>query len=120
MLVKRLDDCHEIIANDGCRLRELLHPDRDGAELGYSLALAWVDPGERTLPHRLRRQTEVYLILDGEGRMHIGDESGTLEKGDAVAIPAGAVQWIENTGEGVLHFAALVSPPWRAEDDLRT
>ncbi|MHC4223528.1 MAG: cupin domain-containing protein [Planctomycetota bacterium] len=119
MLVKRLDDCPEILANDGCRLRELLHPDRDDADLGYSLALARVDPGERTLPHRLRRQTEVYLMLDGEGRMHIGEETEELGKGDAVVIPAGAVQWIENTGQEVLFFAALVSPPWQAEDDLR-
>ena len=119
MLIKRLDDCLEILANDGCRLRELLHPDRDDADVGYSLALAWVDPGERTVPHRLRRQTEVYLILKGTGRMHVGDQSDELAGGDAVVIPTGAVQWIENTGSEVLHFAALVSPPWQAEDDLR-
>jgi mannose-6-phosphate isomerase-like protein (cupin superfamily) len=119
MLIKRLGDCPEILANDGCRLRELLHPDRDDAELGYSLALAWVDPGEKTLPHKLRAQTEVYLILRGSGRMHIEDETSELSEGDTVVIPRGAVQWIENAGEGVLQFAALVSPPWRAEDDVR-
>ena len=32
MLIKHESDCPEIIANDGCRLRELLHPDRAGQE----------------------------------------------------------------------------------------
>ena len=48
MLIKRLKSCPEIVANDGCRLKELLHPDRDEVDLGYSLAIAWVDPGRRT------------------------------------------------------------------------
>lgn len=119
MLIKRMDRCEEIVANDGCRLRELLHPDRDETDIPYSVALAWVDPGERTLPHLLQNQTEVYLVLRGTGRMHIDEESADVEEGDLVEIPRGATQWIENTGDETLHFAALVSPPWRAEDDVR-
>ena len=34
-------------------------------------------------------------------------------------IPPNKNQWIENIGENVLVFAALVSPPWRDEDDVR-
>lgn len=120
MLIKRASDCEEIIASDGCRLRELLHPDRDPVETRHSLALAWVDPGEETLPHRLRDRTEVYFVIAGVGRMHIGDESEEVAPGDAIVIPAGAEQWIENIGSEALHFAAIVDPPWRAEDDLRT
>jgi len=44
MQVKSLASTKEIIANDGCRLRELLHPDHDPALITYSLAIAWVDP----------------------------------------------------------------------------
>ncbi|MHC4818459.1 MAG: cupin domain-containing protein [Planctomycetota bacterium] len=119
MLIKRLKSCPEIVANDGCRLRELLHPDRDDADVAYSLAVAWVDPGERTHAHTLRRQTEVYLVVIGKGTMHIDDEVDEVEEGDAVVIPPGRVQWIENPGPDRLCFAALVSPPWQAEDDVR-
>ena len=52
MLVKKLKRCAEIVANDGCRLREVLHPERDGVDLPFSQAVAWVDPGEATHPHR--------------------------------------------------------------------
>ena len=119
MFIRRLQDCTEIIANDGCRLRELLHPDRGAPGVDYSLAWAWVDPGEQTLPHTLRAQTEVYVIVQGTGRMHIGDEESDVTEGDTIVIPAGSVQWIENTGAGVLGLLALVNPPWQAEDDLR-
>ena len=107
MLIKRMDACEEIVANDGCRLRELLHPDRDEADVGYSVALAWVDPGERTLPHVLRNQTEVYLVLQGTGRMHIGDDSAGVAEGDLVVVP-GPVHLSE--GEPVRVAEAAPSP----------
>jgi mannose-6-phosphate isomerase-like protein (cupin superfamily) len=118
VLVRRSAACPEIIANDGCRLRELLHPAHDGSGLPYSLALAVVAPGRATHPHWLVQQ-EVYLVLRGRGRMHIGAEVDELGPGDCVVIPPQARQWIENCGTGELAFVALVSPPWRAEDDHR-
>ena len=118
MLIKRLGECREIIANDGCRLRELLHPEHDRAAVPYSLAIAWVDPGTATHPHQLA-QTEVYYLIRGSGLMHIGDETRAVGPGDTVVIPPHQPQWIENRGSEVLEFAALVSPPWRAEDDRR-
>ena len=119
MFVKKLQGCEEIIANDGCRLREVLHPDRDGVDVPYSLAMAWVDPGQATLPHRLQDQTELYSIVRGRGRMHIGAESTEVEEGDSILVPRASVQWIENTGVEVLQFTCLVSPPWKPEDDVR-
>lgn len=120
MFVRRRDDSPEIVANDGCRLRELLHPDRGASGIPYSLALAWVGPGQATFPHRLTGETEVYLVLGGSGRMHVGREMEDVCPGDAVVIPAGAEQWIECTGAEPLHFATIVSPPWRMEHDVRT
>ena len=119
MLVRRFADCEEITANDGCALRELLHPAKDGSGIPYSLAVARVRPGERTHPHRLTEETEVYYVVAGRGTMHVGDELAPLGPGDAVVIPAGSSQWIECEGGETLEFVALVSPPWRADHDLR-
>ncbi len=118
MFVKRTVDCPEFIANDGCRVRELLHPGRDGVPVPYSVAVAVVEPGRQSYRHRLA-QTEVYYLLEGSAVMHIDDEMRPLCPGDLVVIPAGAVQWVENPGCNPLVFAAIVSPPWRAEDDER-
>ena len=119
MLIKRLDELKEIIANDGCRLREVLHPERDPTDLPYSLAYAWVEPGKSTLPHWLEGRSEVYSILRGRGRMHIGDEVADVGPGDTFVVPPGVVQWIETLGSDELFFSVTVSPPWTAESDVR-
>ncbi len=117
MFVRDPRECEEIVAGDGSRLRELLRPERDRLGIGYSLALARVRPKEATLPHRLRTSSEVYYILAGEGRMHIGDEEAPVAAGQVIYIPPGAVQWIENTGAEDLVFLCIVCPPWRPEDE---
>jgi len=118
MLIKRLADCASFIANDGCSIREVLHPAHGDCVLPYSLALADVAVGEATFRHRLDR-IEVYCVLAGCGRLHVDEETALLGPGDAALVPAGAVQWIENVGEVPLRFAAIVSPPWIAAGDRR-
>ena len=116
MYIKRLGDCKETRAGDGTRLRELLHPERDATVIRYSLAAAWIEPGQRSRPHRLAT-SEVYYIVSGEGVMHIGEESAPVGAGDAVHIPPGSRQWIENAGGELLHFLCVADPAWRAEDE---
>lgn len=118
MYIKRTAECPEILANDGCRLRELLHPRNDPVHLPFSLARAVVDPGKSSYRHRLA-QTEVYYLLEGSGILHVGSKSKPVCAGDVVLIRPGEEQWIENPGPNPLVLAALVSPPWRAEDDER-
>lgn len=116
MLIRRLSDCQEFIAGDGSVLRELLHPDKSDVAIRYSLAHAKVAPGERTKAHRLTT-AEVYYVLSGRGRMHIGDESGQVDAGCVVYIPPGAIQSIENTGRNDLVFLCIVDPAWRRENE---
>ncbi|HUV30906.1 MAG TPA: cupin domain-containing protein [Acidobacteriota bacterium] len=117
MLIRKLHDCEEIIAGDGTRLRELFHPGRDYRFSGrYSLARAVVAPGQASIKHRLAA-SEVYYIVAGKGRMRVDDEQVDVAAGDAVDIPPGCVQWIENTGESDLMFLCIVDPAWRADDE---
>jgi mannose-6-phosphate isomerase-like protein (cupin superfamily) len=116
MLIRRLSDCEEFIAGDGSTLREILHPDKTGVAIRYSLAHAKVAPGERTKAHRLTT-AEVYYILNGRGRMHIDDEAVPVDAGCVVYTPPGAEQYIENTGRSDLAFLCIVDPAWRREDE---
>ena len=104
---------------DGSILCELLHPGREEGHIPmrYSIAHAIVPKGKSTLPHRLKASSEVYYILSGAGRMHIDGESAPVRPGQAVFIPPGAVQCIENTGADALTFLAIVDPQWRAGDE---
>jgi mannose-6-phosphate isomerase-like protein (cupin superfamily) len=116
VLIKRLKDCAEITAGDRTRLRELLHPARDAVEIRYSLAVAWLAPGQRSQAHRLKT-AEAYYLIRGSGVMHVGDEEAEVSAGDAVYIPPGSVQWLENTGKDEIEFVCIVDPAWRPEDE---
>ncbi len=116
MLIRRLQDCDEFVGGDDSILRELLHPAKAGIDIRYSLAHATVKPGERTRPLRLKT-TEVYYLLQGQGRMHIGDETQEVAAKSAIYIPPHGVQWIENTGTDDLVFLCIVDPAWRRENE---
>ena len=118
MFVKNIDDCTAFTANDGCVIREWLHPKNDAVDLPYSVATAIVTAGERSYKHVLK-QAEVYLITSGEGVMHVDAEVCPVHAGDSVFIPGESTQWIENTGKEDLCFIAIVSPPWTEQDDKR-
>lgn len=118
MFVKNLEACDEITANDGCLLRELLHPANDPVHLPCSIAVARVGKNARTYKHTLTH-AEVYFILSGTGKMYINDEVQDIGRDDVVLIPPGSVQWLENTGNSDIRFMAIVSPPWTKECDVR-
>ncbi len=116
MFIRELGECKEFIAGDNCMLREILHP--DGATLGfrYSMAHAVVQPGKTTWRHRLR-SSEVYHIIEGEGIMHIDDQSAPVRPGSTVYIPPRASQCITNSGGKDLRFICIVDPAWKKEDE---
>ena len=116
MFIKKLKDCEEFIAGDDSILRELLHPDKADLDIRYSLAHAVVPPGQTTMPHSLRT-SEVYYILEGEGMMHINDETARVRPGQAVYIPPNSRQYIRNNGKTDLVFLCIVDPAWRKEDE---
>lgn len=119
VLVRKLLECRQITALDGTSLRELLNPlHDDGAlRLGYSLAHAIVKAGNASMPHRLRTCSEVYYIMKGRGIMHINDEAAEIGPQQAIYIPPGARQYLENNGKKNIEFLCMVSPSWHAEDE---
>jgi mannose-6-phosphate isomerase-like protein (cupin superfamily) len=117
MLVINHTKVSPIVAADTTPVKELLSPTKDGIPLHCSLALARLPKGEMNLAHRLKTSSEVYIITEGRGVMHIDDEAAEVTAGDLVYIPPGALQWIENTGNNDLVFYCIVDPPWRADDE---
>ena len=116
MLIVDLQNCQEIIAGDHTTLREVLHPDQEGAKIRYSLAHATLKPGEISRPHALKT-SEVYYILEGEGLMHIEGEPARVRPGQSIYIPPNSRQFVENTGDSDLKFLCIVDPAWRKEDE---
>jgi mannose-6-phosphate isomerase-like protein (cupin superfamily) len=88
-----------------------------------SVARARVEPGVTTRLHRISNTTERYLILEGQGRVEIGDLAPTaVGPGDVVVIPPGVSQRIANSGDGDLVFLAICTPRFIPEvyEDIDT
>jgi mannose-6-phosphate isomerase-like protein (cupin superfamily) len=116
MILTRLKDCPEFMAGDRTRLRELLHPNKSEAKVGYSLAHGSLDPGHRSSRHRLI-SSEVYYFIAGEGRFTVEDRSVEVSRGDVIYVPPGADQSLLNTGTGAIEFLCLVEPAWKIEGE---
>ncbi len=81
-----------------------------------SIARARVEPGVTTRWRRVVDTLERYVILDGIGRMEIGDlPPQEVQAGDVVMIPPSVRQRIANTGMSDLVFLAICTPRFKPE-----
>jgi mannose-6-phosphate isomerase-like protein (cupin superfamily) len=118
MLVRSVPDGFHFQALDQTTICELLHPDQENLDIPYSLAHALLKPGAASLPHFLKQSSEVCFILEGQGIMHIDDETSPVGPGQAVYIPPGSKQYIQNIGTNDLKFLCIVHPMWRKDDEV--
>ncbi len=78
-----------------------------------NLAVTWVkvESGGQQIPHH-HAPEQVYVIIQGEGKMQVGTEFKLVQAGDLVYIPAHAEHGIVNTGDDVLMYVSAATPPF--------
>jgi mannose-6-phosphate isomerase-like protein (cupin superfamily) len=116
--IKANTDTAEYYFEERCHVVECWNSADDAQA---SIARIRVEPGVTTRLHRLRGTAERYVIVQGRGRMQVGDIApGEVGPGDVVFIPADAPQRITNLGDGDLIFLAICTPRFVPEcyDDL--
>ncbi|MDQ3758402.1 MAG: cupin domain-containing protein [Actinomycetota bacterium] len=70
-----------------------------------------LEPGQASTKHRHRTQEELYFLLEGEGKIRIGDEVLTLAPMDALLVEADTVrQPFNDTGSDQL-WLVVGAPP---------
>jgi mannose-6-phosphate isomerase-like protein (cupin superfamily) len=107
-IVRRPRRIDEHLIDEGCFILELSNSADDP---DVSIARARVPPGVTTRWHRLRGSAERYVVIEGEGRVELGELSPqAVGPGDVVLIPPSCRQRITNTGEDDLIFLAICSP----------
>ncbi|MEE8575644.1 MAG: cupin domain-containing protein [candidate division Zixibacteria bacterium] len=111
--VIKYDLKREFLSGERCFINELLSeigPD------GLSIALARVEPGATTVRHALTKVTERYLIIEGKGKVEVGElEPTDVSFGDVVSIPPGVDQRISNLGSSDLLFLCICTPKFTAD-----
>ena len=106
--IKKYDPSREYYFDEGCFITELSNTPDDPS---VSIARARVEPGVTTKWHYLRDVTERYVILEGAGRVEVGDlEPQVVSVGDVVVIAPEVRQRIGNIGKSSLIFLAICSP----------
>ncbi len=102
------DPSAEFFTEERCFILEMSNSE---ADTGASVARARVEPGVTTQWHRLNGVEERYVLLEGEGRMEVGDlEPSRVGPGDVVLVPAGVRQRITNTGDQDLLILCVCTP----------
>jgi mannose-6-phosphate isomerase-like protein (cupin superfamily) len=111
--VKSYDTRAEYFTPELCHINELANSADDP---DASIARARVGPGVTTRWHRLKGTVERYVILEGRGRVEVGDvRPHDVGPGDVVLIPPLCRQRISNIGATDLVFLAICTPRFRPD-----
>jgi mannose-6-phosphate isomerase-like protein (cupin superfamily) len=111
--IESADESQEYFWKEGCFILELSNSSRDP---GLSIARARVEPGRVTRFHRLTGTVERYVILEGLGRVEVGDLAPQeVKPGDVVIIPPDCDQRIANIGAVDLVFLAICTPRFTSD-----
>jgi len=109
------DKIQPYTTKDGSVIRELMHPNVHG-NTKLSLAEATIPVGLTTLLHKHHQSEEIYHILEGSGKMTMGDKKFDVKVGDTICIPPGTPHLIQNTGKISLRILCCCSPPYSHDD----
>ena len=83
----------------------------------FSVARARVQRGVTTAWHQVEGTDERYLVIQGRGRVEVGEFTAEdVGLGDVVVIPAGVRQRITNIGEDDLIFFCVCTPRFQPQN----
>jgi uncharacterized cupin superfamily protein len=68
-------------------------------------------PGQASTRHRHTRQHELYVLLEGRGRVRVGDDLLTLEPLSALYVEAETVRQVFNDGSADALWLVVGAPP---------
>lgn len=77
---------------------------------GFGARLWRLRPGQASTKHRHRLTAELYVVLDGEGRIRIDDDSLVLPRLSAVYVTPDSVRQVFNDGEADVLWLVMGAP----------
>lgn len=83
-----------------------------------SLAEEVLPAGSAVGRHHHLLTEEIYYVLQGSGRMTVGEEVREVSAGDAVFIPIGKTHTLENTGDEAMRLLLVCGPAYSFQDHL--
>ena len=84
----------------------------------YKIKRIEVDPGKRLSYQYHNSRSEVWVIINGEGKIVLNEEIIKNKKGDSINIPKRTKHRIENTGKEKTVFIEVQTGEYFGEDDI--
>ena len=107
-MIRQFDSAQERLTSERCWILESYNTPQDP---GTSIARARLQPGVTTAWHKVEGTVERYILVQGRGRVEVGDDpAAEVASGDVVIIPAGVRQRIANIGQTDLIFYCVCTP----------
>jgi len=87
----------------------------DADEDQLAITIVDVEVGGKQRLHN-HPEVQVYVIIAGEGKMTVGEETQAVKTGDLIYIPTNQLHGIENTGDSILSYVSAATPAFDLED----
>ena len=68
------------------------------------------EPGQTQAAHAHDGSDKVYVVLEGNGEIQVGDETRAVAPGTAVLAPAGEAHGVANTGGARMRLVVFMAP----------
>lgn len=69
------------------------------------------EPGQQHEPHAHCDRDKIYVVLEGQGEVSVGQETSRVGPGDMALAPAGVTHSMRNTGSARLVAMVVMGPP---------
>ena len=117
MISKKNKDLESISGNENTKIKQIFNPENTVNGIRYSLAESVIQKGGKSKVHKMKT-SEVYFILEGNGILHLENESVEIERYQSVFVPQFSSQYLENTGNTDLKVLCIVDPAWEKENEI--
>ena len=104
MIVKNLAD-HAKFSPEKMAKTDLAHGDTLFAGLNC------FEPGQQHAAHAHPGQDKLYVVLEGDAEIQVGDETQSVSAGGAAFAPSGVIHSVRNCGKKRLIVLAVLAPP---------
>jgi quercetin dioxygenase-like cupin family protein len=99
------------LVNSGIESRQLLSPE-NSASARVTITQVTVPPGLINPTHRHESSEQIWIALDGEGTLLLGDGGHALFRaGDVVRFAEGDAHGFHNTGTSPFVYLSVTAPP---------
>jgi mannose-6-phosphate isomerase-like protein (cupin superfamily) len=121
VFIRKSSDLKPFVTKDKSLIREFFHPLHEPSEqvpkdIPFSIALATVKPGQKTLKHIHETSTEFYYITRGTGTIQLNSKKQPIEEHTLICIPAKTKHTVTNTGKENMFILCICNPPYTHED----